>query len=149
MKFWDVNLVQIKEPIFVMYEHEEAIYSADLHPTEDLMASVDAEGNVIFREIKNPNNLIAQFRPQDELSDPIDPEKALLMFNVLKKDEFFVSVNNILFTYRFKDQDFKLYKNLVFNANIVSMTQDTDNLLVSLDNDSLVVYNWQTCKVNH
>ncbi len=59
MKFWDLSQAKISEPISVQYEHEEAIYSADLHPTEDLMASVDAEGNVILREIKCPNNLIA------------------------------------------------------------------------------------------
>ena len=63
MKFWDLSQAKISEPISVQYEHEEAIYSADLHPTEDLMASVDAEGNVILREIKCPNNLIAKFRP--------------------------------------------------------------------------------------
>ena len=63
MKFWDLNQGQIREPTFIMYEHEEAILSACLHPNKDLMASVDAEGNVICREIKNPNNLGSMLRP--------------------------------------------------------------------------------------
>ena len=44
---------------------------------------------------------------------------------------------------------FALHKKFVFNANIVAMAQDTDTLLLTLDNDSLVVYDWQTGKVNH
>jgi len=44
---------------------------------------------------------------------------------------------------------FTLHKRYAFNANIIVISQDTDTLLLSLDNDSLVVYDWQTVKVNH
>jgi hypothetical protein len=60
-----------------------------------------------------------------------------------------VTINNHLFIYRSNYDVYEMHRNVVFNANIVDMAQDTDTLLLTLDNDTLIVYDWQTCKVNH
>lgn len=146
LKFWDLTQAQIREPIFTQYEHEDAILSADLHPTKDLMASVDAEGNVICREVKCPDNLTSQFRPHDDIGSGEGSEVAVVRFNRVKKDEIFVAINNTLFVYKEEFHEYTLKRHSVFMGNIVSLTQDCDALAVSLDNDSLIIWDWQTGK---
>lgn len=149
LKFWDLTQGQIREPIYVQYEHEEAILGADLHPKEDTMASVDAEGQVICRSFKNPDDLKSQFRPQDDSGEPQEPpEMAVVRFNGTKSDELFVSINNALYTYVNETGEYMLKRHYTFNANVVSIVQDCDTLLLCCDNDSLIVYDWQTGKVN-
>jgi WD40 repeat protein len=63
IKFWDLNSGAINEPQFVLYEHEEGILSADMHPTNDIMASIDGDCQVICRQIYNPDVIICQFSP--------------------------------------------------------------------------------------
>jgi WD40 repeat protein len=41
IKFWDIKSGQVREPSKILYEHEGPIFSADLHPSLDEMASVD------------------------------------------------------------------------------------------------------------
>ena len=89
-----------------MYEHEEGILSADLHPTQDLMASIDGEGMIICREIENPDCLLCQFNPtQDYIGDDdlSHPETANLLFNSLDEGLLFVTLNNVLMIYRISD----------------------------------------------
>jgi hypothetical protein len=63
IKFWDLNSGAINEPQFILYEHEEGILSADMHPTNDIMASIDGDCQVICRQIYNPDVIICQFSP--------------------------------------------------------------------------------------
>lgn len=49
IKFWDLNSGTINEPQFILYEHEEGILSADMHPSNDIMASIDGDCQVICR----------------------------------------------------------------------------------------------------
>lgn len=63
IKFWDLNAGVQGGPTHTLYEHEEGILSADVHVTQDLMASIDGDCQVICREIENPDSLLCQFSP--------------------------------------------------------------------------------------
>lgn len=63
IKFWDLKSGQMKEPWKVSYDHEGKILSADLHPSQDEMVSVDSSGEVIGRKLKTPDTLTYQLSP--------------------------------------------------------------------------------------
>ena len=77
--------------------------SADLHPTQDLMASIDTEGMMICREIENPDSLLCQFNPAIDFLGAYDisrPDVAHLLFNSLDESILFVTMQSVLFVYK-------------------------------------------------
>jgi len=46
-----------------MYDHEEEVLNACMHPTDpNLMASIDAEGVCLIRDLRVPLDVIAEIR---------------------------------------------------------------------------------------
>ena len=94
---WDLQSGNFKEPTYTIYDHEEEILSACMHPTDpNLMASVDSEGCVIVRDLRVPMDPIAEIR--HGTTEPA--EAACLAFNRYSPDEIFVSINNTINLYK-------------------------------------------------
>jgi hypothetical protein len=108
------------------------------------MASVDVDGQVIIRDITEPENPICSLKPQIEYEPP---ESATILFNQLsslqaERDscDIFVAINNQLFLYSL---DGDCIKDASFSANIVNIAQDKEIVLLTMENSSIVSYNWQ------
>jgi len=56
---------QLQNPDKILYDHEEEIIAACVCPQPDqmLMASVDVDGQVIIRDITEPENPICNLKP--------------------------------------------------------------------------------------
>lgn len=63
IKVWDLNLGCSQGPTHTLYEHEEGILAADVHPSQDMMVTIDSDFQVMVREIENPDTLLCQFSP--------------------------------------------------------------------------------------
>lgn len=75
------------------------------------------------------------------------PECVSMLFNQLssltpdsKVCDLFIAVNNQLFYY---SMDGECLKVSGFSSNIVSMVQDREVLLLALENNSLIAYDWK------
>jgi len=62
-----MNSGQSREPSSIQFDHEGQILDAALHPSEDEMASLDTEGQVICRQVKSPDTLICCLTPLIDL----------------------------------------------------------------------------------
>ena len=72
-----------------------------MHPTDpNLMASVDAEGCVIVRDLRVPQDAIAEVKHQ--VSDPT--ETACVAFNRYSPDEMFITINHSINLYKIDGQ---------------------------------------------
>ena len=87
-----------------MYDHEEEIVIACVCPQPDrsLMASADVDGQIIVRDITEPENPICHIKPEIEYEPP---EVVSILFNKesslsqadSKTCDIFIAINNQLF----------------------------------------------------
>lgn len=67
------------------------------------MASIDGDGQVICREINNPDSLLCQFSPNNDYNGLGSPECAHVLFNSQDNSGLFVAINNVLLIYQTED----------------------------------------------
>jgi len=97
MKLWDLGSGNFKAPAYTIYDHEEEVMSACMHPTDpNLMASIDANGVVLIRDLRVPMDAIAEIKHQT--ASPT--ETACLAFNRYSPDEIFIGVNHSINLYK-------------------------------------------------
>jgi len=113
------------------------------------MASIDGEGQIICREIENPDSLLCQFSPMNDYDGLCQPESAHVLFNTLDQSIMFVAINNVLLTYRTQDlqSGFELVCHHAFKSNILKIEQQRKLLVLMCDDNSLVVYQWEERRV--
>ena len=108
------------------------------------MASADVDGQIIIRDITEPENPLCQIKPEIEYEPP---ECVSLCFNALsslssetKQCDLFIAINNQLFQYSLDGECIKVAG---FSMNIVNMAQDKEILVLAMENNTLIVYDWQ------
>lgn len=111
-----------------------------------LLATVDLEGWVIVRDLRNPDDIIMKVKP--ELDDYHTVEMAnvcLNSHNALNSgrqnmEDLFVTLNNQLFVYCLADH--ALVANPMYNSNILKIRQERGLLLMAMDDDSIQCYDF-------
>jgi hypothetical protein len=111
----------------VIYDHEEEITSAFAAHQSDiyLLATVDLEGWVIIRDLRNPDNVVVKIRPEFEQYEAIEMANVALNNNIAlqsgrpQQEDIFVTLNNQLFIYSLSDSS--LLANPIYNANILKI----------------------------
>ena len=143
IKIWNLEKTDFKTPEKTLYDHEEEIIAAVVspHPDSYWLATADVEGQVIVRDLRKPEMQQCHIRPELEYEPP---ECVSILFNQRATGQqdsvdLFVAINNQLFYYSI-DGDF--LKVSGFSSNIVSMSQDKDILMLALENNSIVSYDW-------
>jgi len=109
IKIWNLTSNNFKAPTKTLFDHEEEIVSATVakEAALSLFGSVDREGCVIIRDLKQPDYPIAQFKP--EIEEPVDTacvafnNHDILQSGLRNKEDLFVALNNQLFVYCLKD----------------------------------------------
>lgn len=95
--------------------------------------------------------MIGQFKPLDDSGENAGDscDMAIVKFNSVRQGELFIAINNFFFIYLVDEQgmgtQMKLHHS--FNANVLSVAQEADTLLVCCDNDTLLIYDWTKLKV--
>ena len=127
-----------------MYDHEEEVLDACMHPTDpNLMASLDAEGVALIRDLRMPQDSIAEIRYST--SDPI--EIGCIAFNRYSLDEVFISINHSINMYKIDGQ--YIQSASASSEVILGINQDLDSVLMITDGDMLVCYDWNVDNIVH
>lgn len=148
IKIWSLENAQgFKNAEKTLYDHEEEIIAAVVcpHPDVHLLATADVDGQIIVRDLAEPDAPMCHIRPDLEYEPP---ECVSILFNQqsslrpeVKTCDLFVAVNNQLFYYSLEGDEVKQFS--FFQANIVSMAQDNEVLLLALENNRLISFDWR------
>lgn len=117
LKIWNFSDKNISmnsgsyQPFKILYDHEEEIVSAHVsaHGSTYLLASIDREGCVIVRDLRQPDFPICNFKPEKEEFDQLDTASISLnnfhMINTAARDreDLFITINNQLYVYCLAD----------------------------------------------
>ncbi len=113
-------------------------------PDKHLLATADVDGQIIVRDIVEPDCPLCHIKPDLEYEPP---ECVSIQFNMLsslqadsKTCDIFIAINNQLFYYNLDGECLKVAG---FSSNIVGLCQDGDVLLLALENNQFLVYNWR------
>ena len=80
IKIWDLKKGGYEDDPTVIYDHDDEVISADIRPSDSMLASMDIQGTVYIRCIKNLND--AETILQTITSIPKDVEDyAKIIFN--------------------------------------------------------------------
>ena len=81
-----------------------------VHPNSHLLATIDREGCVIVRDLKQSDNHLAMFKPERDDYEPVDTACIALnnyhMINVSQREreDLFIAINNQFYVYCISDQ---------------------------------------------
>ena len=148
IKIWSLdNSSSFKNADKTLYDHEEEIVVACVCPQPDrsLMASADVDGQIIVRDITEPENPICHIKPEIEYEPP---EVVSILFNKesslsqadSKTCDIFIAINNQLFQHSLTGECLKVAG---FSTNILSMAQDKHVLVLGMENNTLIAYDWK------
>lgn len=70
IRIWDLKQPSYEDDPIILYDHEDEIVSADIRPSDGLFASMDIQGTVLIRSLK----------------DLSDAESVLYVINTIPKD---------------------------------------------------------------
>lgn len=98
---------------------------------------MDVEGTIIVRDLRNLE-IISTIRLNRQY------ESGLVMFNNQMKNEIIVFYNNDLEMY---DIDGRLIQSKELDSNVTNAVQDEDSVVMSYDNGTLAVYDWNLDKI--
>lgn len=130
-----------------MFDHEEEVVQATVANESGvyLFGSIDREGCVIVRDLRQPDYETVQIKP--ELEETVDT--ACIAFNnfhllqsgLRNREDLFVAINNQLYVYCLHDQ--KQLDHAIYNGNIISIRQNKGTLLLVMDDDSIITYDFR------
>ena len=100
IKIWNLTSNNFKAPIKTLFDHEEEVISATVANEAGvyLFGSIDREGCVIIRDLRQPDYPVAQFKP--EIEETVDTacvafnNHHLLQSGLRNREDLFVAVNN-------------------------------------------------------
>ena len=100
IKIWNLTANNFKAPTKTLFDHEEEIISATVAKESGvyLFCSIDREGTIIVRDLRQPDYPIAQLKP--EIDEPIDTACVafntydLLQSGLRHRHDLFVAINN-------------------------------------------------------
>ena len=72
---------------------------------------------------------------------------ATVLFSRTKPDELFISINNTFFVYQIDEMGAAMRSHHTFNANVISVAQDTSTVFLCCDNDSLLIFDSEQARV--
>ncbi|CDW73591.1 protein fan [Stylonychia lemnae] len=134
LRIWDLKGSNFSSPT-ILYDHEEEIVSASVH--QNLLASMDLEGTIIVRDMRNLE-VITNIRQSKQY------ESGQVLFNTQMKNEIIVFFNNELEMY---DTDGRLIQSKELDFNVTHAAQDQDSVVLTYDNGTLAVYDWNSDKL--
>eukprot|EP00351_Strombidinopsis_sp_SopsisLIS2011_P003649 CAMPEP_0116883910 /NCGR_PEP_ID=MMETSP0463-20121206/16585_1 /TAXON_ID=181622 /ORGANISM="Strombidinopsis sp, Strain SopsisLIS2011" /LENGTH=195 /DNA_ID=CAMNT_0004539453 /DNA_START=2065 /DNA_END=2652 /DNA_ORIENTATION=- len=94
IKVWNLKTSNFNDPI-ILQDHNEEVLAACVHETENLMASIDADGAVFVKDTK-----ALEDEPLLSLYHNEGYDSGALLFNRHAPDELFVGINNMLYMYK-------------------------------------------------
>lgn len=117
LRVWDLKGSNFSNPQ-ILYDHEEEIMAVATCGT--LFASMDTEGNVLVRDVKNHSELLCQAKVYKQY------ETGCLLFK--GPSELFVFCNNEV---ELIDMSGHVLQRMEFDQNVVCATQDDDTIIVA------------------